>query len=35
VAPDVEVEQTSKEVIAGRDLRLEKAIEIVLVLPLP
>jgi tricorn protease len=30
VAPDVEVEQTPKEVIAGRDPQLEKAIEIVL-----
>jgi tricorn protease len=30
VAPDIEVEQTPKEVIAGRDPQLEKAIEIVL-----
>ena len=30
VPPDVEVEQTPKEVIAGRDPQLEKAIEIVL-----
>ena len=30
VAPDVEVEQTPKEVIAGRDPQLEKAIEVVL-----
>jgi tricorn protease len=30
VAPDVEVEQTPKDVIAGRDPQLEKAIEIVL-----
>lgn len=30
VAPDVEVEQTPREVIAGRDPQLEKAIEIVL-----
>jgi tricorn protease len=30
VAPDVEVEQTPAEVIAGRDPQLEKAIEIVL-----
>lgn len=30
VAPDVEVEQTPKEVLAGRDPQLEKAIEIVL-----
>ncbi len=30
VAPDVEVEQTPKEVLAGRDPQLERAIEIVL-----
>jgi tricorn protease len=30
VAPDVEVEQTPKDVIAGKDPQLEKAIEIVL-----
>ena len=30
VAPDVEVEQTPKDVIAGRDPQLERAIEIVL-----
>jgi tricorn protease len=30
VPPDIEVEQTPKEVIAGRDPQLEKAIEIVL-----
>jgi tricorn protease len=30
VAPDIEVEQTPKDVIAGRDPQLEKAIEIVL-----
>jgi tricorn protease len=30
VAPDVEVEQTPKDVIAGRDPQLEKAIEVVL-----
>lgn len=30
VAPDVEVEQTPKEVIAGRDPQLEKAIQVVL-----
>ena len=30
VAPDVEVEQTPKDVIAGRDPQLEKALEIVL-----
>ena len=30
VAPDVEVEQTPKDVIAGRDPQLEKAIELVL-----
>ncbi len=30
VAPDVEVEQTPKEVLAGRDPQLEKAIEVVL-----
>ena len=30
VAPDVEVEQTPKEVIVGRDPQLEKAIEVVL-----
>ena len=30
VAPDVEVDQTPKEVIAGRDPQLEKAIEIVM-----
>jgi tricorn protease len=30
IAPDVEVEQTPKDVIAGRDPQLEKAIEIVL-----
>lgn len=29
VAPDVEVEQTPKEVIAGRDPQLEKAVELV------
>jgi tricorn protease len=30
VPPDVEVEQTPKDVIAGRDPQLEKAIEIVM-----
>jgi tricorn protease len=30
VAPDVEVEQTPADVIAGRDPQLEKAIEVVL-----
>lgn len=30
VAPDIEVEQTPKEIIAGRDPQLEKAIEVVL-----
>jgi len=30
VAPDVEVEQTPKELIAGRDPQLEKVIEVVL-----
>jgi tricorn protease len=30
VAPDVEVEMTPKEVIAGRDPQLEKAVEVVL-----
>ncbi len=30
VAPDVEVEQTPKDVIAGKDPQLEKAIEMVL-----
>jgi tricorn protease len=30
VTPDVEVEQTPKDVIAGRDPQLEKALEIVL-----
>jgi tricorn protease len=30
VAPDIEVEQTPKEVIAGRDPQLEKAIEVIL-----
>ena len=30
VAPDIEVEQTPKDVIAGRDPQLEKAIEVVL-----
>jgi tricorn protease len=30
VAPDIEVEQTPAEVIAGRDPQLEKAIEVVL-----
>jgi tricorn protease len=30
VAPDVDVEQTPKDVIAGRDPQLEKAIEIVM-----
>jgi tricorn protease len=30
VAPDVEVEQTPKDVIAGKDPQLERAIEIVL-----
>ena len=30
VAPDIEVEQTPKDVIAGKDPQLEKAIEMVL-----
>jgi tricorn protease len=30
VAPDIEVEQTPAEVLAGRDPQLEKAIEIVM-----
>jgi len=30
VAPDIEVEQTPKEVIAGKDPQLEKAIEVVM-----
>jgi tricorn protease len=30
VAPDIEVEQTPKELIAGRDPQLEKAIEVIL-----
>jgi tricorn protease len=30
VPPDIEVEQTPAEVIAGRDPQLEKAIEVIL-----
>jgi len=30
VAPDIEVEQTPKDVMAGRDPQLEKAIQVVL-----
>ena len=30
IAPDIEIEQWPKEVIAGRDPQLEKAIEVVL-----
>lgn len=30
VAPDIEVEQTPKEVMAGRDPQLEKAIDVIM-----